>query len=55
MNELDSAHKKPYESIIIGHCCKDKAQCDHSKIPNKKVIISVPCALHSKKPPLGGK
>lgn len=28
--------------------------CNRSYIPDNKVIISVPCSLHSKKPPLTG-
>eukprot|EP00112_Aurelia_sp_Birch-Aquarium-sp1_P012801 Seg2698.1 transcript_id=Seg2698.1/GoldUCD/mRNA.D3Y31 product="Methyltransferase-like protein 4" protein_id=Seg2698.1/GoldUCD/D3Y31 len=63
--DLDSLHKKPYEPIIIGRFHKDKVthleqtagdvpkgsnwQMD---LPSHKVICSVPCTLHSRKPPL---
>ena len=52
---MDSPHKKPYESIIIGCQCKNDSDCQHKTIPREKVVISVPCILHSKKPPLCGK
>ncbi|XP_003464466.2 N(6)-adenine-specific methyltransferase METTL4 isoform X2 [Cavia porcellus] len=55
---LDSPHKKPYEGLILGRV-QGKAilpsSCPEVKVlppPDGKVIVSVPCALHSHKPPL---
>ncbi|XP_078574262.1 uncharacterized protein LOC144860761 isoform X2 [Branchiostoma floridae x Branchiostoma japonicum] len=55
---MDSPHKKPYETIILG---RFQDQSDGptetsspplSDVPRHKVICSVPCAIHSRKPPL---
>ncbi|KAG8521109.1 Methyltransferase-like protein 4 [Galemys pyrenaicus] len=55
---LDSPHKKPYEVLILG---KVREKTDLSlrnadvkvlPIPDHKLIVSVPCILHSHKPPL---
>ena len=92
--DLDSPHKKPYETLIIGRfkaktVCdddnigestfsdqamfnsaerefiehttvgKDDTKCKETNglksIPNQMVICSVPCQIHSRKPPLSGK
>ncbi|XP_078657081.1 N(6)-adenine-specific methyltransferase METTL4-like [Branchiostoma floridae x Branchiostoma belcheri] len=51
---MDSPHKKPYETIILGRF-KDQSEtrsppfCD---VPKHKVICSVPCVIHSRKPQL---
>lgn len=55
---LDSLHKKPYEVLVLGRVqrstevplsiSEDKAL----QIPDHKLIVSVPCTLHSHKPPL---
>ncbi|KAM3928599.1 N(6)-adenine-specific methyltransferase METTL4 [Leptodactylus fuscus] len=55
---LDSVHKKPYEILVLG-----RLMCSHHStareletvlppIPEHKLIVSVPCSLHSHKPPL---
>lgn len=44
-----SSGKQPFELLIIGSSV-DIA----SKIPNNKLIISVPSAIHSHKPPIIG-
>ncbi|XP_008567383.1 PREDICTED: methyltransferase-like protein 4 [Galeopterus variegatus] len=55
---LDSPHKKPYEGLILGRV-QDKtalplrnADVKVLPIPDHKLIVSVPCILHSHKPPL---
>ncbi|ELR57869.1 Methyltransferase-like protein 4 [Bos mutus] len=56
---LDSPHKKPYEGLILGRV-REKAALLLSRnadvkelpIPDHKLIVSVPCTLHSHKPPL---
>ena len=65
--DLDSPHKKPYEALLLG---RYKSQHPHNQekeqqeiitggerdnhLPQDKVIISIPCSLHSKKPNLEG-
>ncbi|XP_038602480.1 N(6)-adenine-specific methyltransferase METTL4 [Tachyglossus aculeatus] len=58
---LDSPHKKPYEGLVLGRVQggtasplknERKPEAETSPIPNHKVIVSVPCVLHSHKPPL---
>ncbi|XP_016066979.1 PREDICTED: methyltransferase-like protein 4 [Miniopterus natalensis] len=51
---LDSPHKKPYEVLILGRV-QDKTALplrNMLPIPDHKLIVSVPCTLHSHKPPL---
>ncbi|XP_058533039.1 N(6)-adenine-specific methyltransferase METTL4 isoform X2 [Ochotona princeps] len=55
---LDSPHKKPYEILILGRTqgkmtssLRDAA-VGLPPMPHHRVIVSVPCALHSHKPPL---
>ncbi|CAK8690301.1 unnamed protein product [Clavelina lepadiformis] len=44
----ESLHKKPYETIFLGHhLCKN-----HQHSIKENVICSVPCMVHSHKPPL---
>lgn len=65
--ELLSEHKKPYEWIVIGRFeikeCKDLStettdkhqeniSTCNTNLPDKFMLVSVPCALHSKKPVL---
>ncbi|XP_060065261.1 N(6)-adenine-specific methyltransferase METTL4-like [Ylistrum balloti] len=64
--EFDSPHRKPYEVLIIGRCRKLTVETDTesteeqsiiqeketSKIPLNRTILSVPCCIHSVKPPL---
>ncbi|XP_072124497.1 N(6)-adenine-specific methyltransferase METTL4 [Mobula birostris] len=56
---LDSVHKKPYEILVLGRYMGSPAQqggepCTRSvTVPDHKLIVSVPCTLHSHKPPLG--
>ncbi|OCT74642.1 N(6)-adenine-specific methyltransferase METTL4 [Xenopus laevis] len=55
---LDSTHKKPYEVLIIGrfkgagNSTARKSEICLPPIPERKLIVSVPCKLHSHKPPL---
>lgn len=45
--DFHSPHKKPYETIIFAR----RSQPDKAKrIPDGKIIVSVPSALHSQKP-----
>ncbi|XP_006761927.1 PREDICTED: methyltransferase-like protein 4 isoform X1 [Myotis davidii] len=51
---LDSPHKKPYEGLILGRV-QEKTTLplrNMVPIPDHKLIVSVPCTLHSHKPPL---
>ncbi|NWY24401.1 METL4 protein, partial [Pheucticus melanocephalus] len=54
---LDSLHKKPYEVLILGRVQGDvkealrKSEGVHP-IPEHQLIVSIPCSLHSHKPPL---
>ncbi|XP_069784434.1 N(6)-adenine-specific methyltransferase METTL4 [Narcine bancroftii] len=56
---LDSLHKKPYEILVVGRYRGGPAQqgrddCSgYAAVPDHKLIVSVPCTLHSHKPPLG--
>ncbi|XP_051877355.1 N(6)-adenine-specific methyltransferase METTL4 [Pristis pectinata] len=56
---LDSVHKKPYEILVLGRYTGSPAQRDGEAgtasvtVPDHKLIVSVPCTLHSHKPPLG--
>ena len=59
---MESAHKKPYETLIIGRVTSEGqgqeicSQDQHQKpIPAEKVLVSIPCSIHSRKPPLQGK
>ncbi|ELW67706.1 Methyltransferase-like protein 4 [Tupaia chinensis] len=55
---LDSPHKKPYEGLILGRFQEKtalplrNADVKVLPIPDHKLIVSVPCILHSHKPPL---
>uniref|UniRef100_K9IL44 Putative transcriptional activator adenine-specific dna methyltransferase n=1 Tax=Desmodus rotundus TaxID=9430 RepID=K9IL44_DESRO len=51
---LDSPHKKPYECLILGRFQEKTALPLRNvlPIPDHKLIVSVPCTLHSHKPPL---
>uniref|UniRef100_A0A1A7XGA8 Methyltransferase like 4 n=2 Tax=Iconisemion striatum TaxID=60296 RepID=A0A1A7XGA8_9TELE len=52
---IDSQHKKPYEVLVLGRYCSADASKNPSEIPkieDKRLIVSVPSALHSQKPPL---
>ncbi|XP_010956376.1 N(6)-adenine-specific methyltransferase METTL4 isoform X1 [Camelus dromedarius] len=55
---LDSPHKKPYEGLILGRVREKgalllrNADVKELRIPDHKLIVSVPCTLHSHKPPL---
>ncbi|KAM9644575.1 N(6)-adenine-specific methyltransferase METTL4 isoform 5-T6 [Morphnus guianensis] len=56
---LDSLHKKPYEVLVLGRVQGDVKETlrkseDVLPIPEHKLIVSVPCSLHSHKPPLTG-
>ncbi|XP_067403164.1 N(6)-adenine-specific methyltransferase METTL4 isoform X2 [Emydura macquarii macquarii] len=55
---LDSSHKKPYEVLVLGRVQESidlplrKSDVEVLPIPDHKLIVSVPCTLHSHKPPL---
>ncbi|XP_066102582.1 N(6)-adenine-specific methyltransferase METTL4 isoform X1 [Saccopteryx bilineata] len=51
---LDSPHKKPYEGLILGRVQEKTALPLRNvvPIPDHKLLVSVPCTLHSHKPPL---
>ncbi|CAM4507833.1 N(6)-adenine-specific methyltransferase METTL4 isoform X1 [Caretta caretta] len=55
---LDSSHKKPYEVLVLGRVQGiidfplRKSDVEVLPIPDHKLIVSVPCTLHSHKPPL---
>ncbi|XP_057814942.2 methyltransferase-like protein 2 isoform X2 [Cryptomeria japonica] len=56
ISELDLAHHKPYECILVGYIHKQGNDVGHKLIakmpPDKHVVISVP-GDHSRKPPIG--
>lgn len=45
-----SSVKQPFEFLIFG-CLNENLS---TKIPDKKIIMSVPSAIHSHKPPIVG-
>ncbi|XP_068252432.1 N(6)-adenine-specific methyltransferase METTL4 [Nyctibius grandis] len=54
---LDSLHKKPYEVLVLGRVQGDLKEAfrkseDVLPVPEHKLIVSIPCSLHSHKPPL---
>ncbi|NWV01321.1 METL4 protein, partial [Upupa epops] len=54
---LDSSHKKPYEVLVLGRVqglLKEalREPEEAPPIPEHKLLVSVPCSLHSHKPPL---
>ncbi|XP_007433048.1 methyltransferase-like protein 4 isoform X1 [Python bivittatus] len=56
---LDSLHKKPYEILVLGRVqgntdvpLRLSEDEKFPAIPDQKLIVSVPCTLHSHKPPL---
>ncbi|NXY42916.1 METL4 protein, partial [Ceuthmochares aereus] len=54
---LDSLHKKPYEVLVLGRVQGGEEKTlrkseDVLPIPEHKLIVSIPCSLHSHKPPL---
>ncbi|XP_056679736.1 N(6)-adenine-specific methyltransferase METTL4 isoform X1 [Monodelphis domestica] len=55
---LDSPHKKPYEGLVLGRVRRKmvstlrEPEMTVLPIPDHKLIVSVPCTLHSHKPPL---
>ncbi|KAK6188471.1 hypothetical protein SNE40_004638 [Patella caerulea] len=49
--DINTTMKKPYETLIIAQYINNIDNCLPS-LPNQQVIISIPCSLHSKKPPL---
>ncbi|NWV46832.1 METL4 protein, partial [Daphoenositta chrysoptera] len=54
---LDSLHKKPYETLVLGRVQGDKKEALRKPegvlpIPEHQLIVSIPCSLHSHKPPL---
>ncbi|NXK91456.1 METL4 protein, partial [Formicarius rufipectus] len=54
---LDSLHKKPYEVLVLGRVQGDTEEALRKSegvlpIPENKLIVSIPCTLHSHKPPL---
>ncbi|XP_065524147.1 N(6)-adenine-specific methyltransferase METTL4 isoform X1 [Lathamus discolor] len=56
---LDSLHKKPYEVLVLGRVQGDVKETSRKSedvlpVPEHKLIVSIPCSLHSHKPPLTG-
>ncbi|XP_051467689.1 N(6)-adenine-specific methyltransferase METTL4 isoform X2 [Apus apus] len=56
---LDSLHKKPYEVLVLGRVQGHVKEAlrkseDVLPVPEHKLIVSIPCSLHSHKPPLTG-
>ncbi|NXA33526.1 METL4 protein, partial [Eudromia elegans] len=54
---LDSSHKKPYEVLVLGRVQGSVEEALRKSeeifpIPDHRLIVSVPCSLHSHKPPL---
>ncbi|NXF45631.1 METL4 protein, partial [Oceanites oceanicus] len=54
---LDSLHKKPYEVLVLGRVQGDVKEAlrkseEALPVPEHKLIVSIPCSLHSHKPPL---
>ncbi|XP_036453588.1 N(6)-adenine-specific methyltransferase METTL4 [Colossoma macropomum] len=52
---LDSPHKKPYEVLLLGRFCANSdntTRPEECEIPDERLIISIPSALHSQKPSL---
>lgn len=51
---LRTANKKPYEKLIIGRSrlCSSSNSLGKTIFPSELVLISVPCGIHSHKPPL---
>ncbi|NXM43516.1 METL4 protein, partial [Gymnorhina tibicen] len=54
---LDSLHKKPYEVLLLGRVQGDVKETSRKSegvvpIPEHQLIVSIPCSLHSHKPPL---
>lgn len=55
---LDSPHKKPYECLVLGRVREQSALLLRDTdvkvlpVPDHRLIVSVPCVLHSHKPPL---
>ncbi|NXO28295.1 METL4 protein, partial [Cisticola juncidis] len=54
---LDSLHKKPYEVLVLGRVQADVKEAIRKSegvlpIPEHQLIVSIPCSLHSHKPPL---
>ncbi|NXW09735.1 METL4 protein, partial [Fregetta grallaria] len=54
---LDSLHKKPYEVLVLGRVQGDVKETlrkseEALPVPEHKLIVSIPCSLHSHKPPL---
>ncbi|KAK7100563.1 hypothetical protein V1264_023492 [Littorina saxatilis] len=54
ISSMDEGHKKPYEILLLGRFSSAgyDAETERREVPEKKVLVSVPCSLHSKKPPL---
>ncbi|KAL3869697.1 hypothetical protein ACJMK2_042349 [Sinanodonta woodiana] len=53
--DFDSSHKKPYETLVLGRYHQNAESLVTTRLTEPddgKVIISVPCSIHSKKPPL---
>ena len=56
ISSMDAGHKKPYEILLMGRFSPSSVMVDErvKELPERNVLISVPCSLHSKKPPLAG-
>ncbi|CAN0137560.1 unnamed protein product [Lampetra planeri] len=49
---LDSPHKKPYETLVLGRVAATPDVERLPELPTRKLLVSVPSILHSQKPPL---
>nr|XP_047136475.1 N(6)-adenine-specific methyltransferase METTL4 isoform X2 [Hydra vulgaris] len=50
VTDFSSIHKRPYEPLLLGQ--RENCELRFCEIPERKVICSVPCNIHSRKPPL---
>jgi len=59
----DDLFKRPYETLLIGRyislssstgSSENETRNVDNEIPSSRVIVSVPCSIHSRKPPLNG-
>ena len=52
---MNHPHKKPYEILLLAAAQDDFISVCQRNIPHDHIIISIPCSLHSKKPPIAGR
>ena len=49
---FSSLHKKPFEALVLGRFVSSPSACYDVGIASEKVFCSVPCRVHSHKPPV---